>query len=262
LSWNAALPTTGSKMVDTATIYPDNWVAIEEWVDLEHYNFSEANSGRHAQGEVAVMSASTTTVVTSATILSSTPGSGAVAWSTDRGHLLYYLASWSEAPKTYQECDANVYLKTPSPSSFSSGDTFLLKWDTEDNDPYAEYASGAAGVPGYFVAKATGKYLAISTFSFNPVTFTDLNCITIYLQSVTGSTVTKTLSAREYIMIYEGDSANATSGTMPAHTLQLVGTFELTATNLIQSYATSTCAVAASGADGIRTTCLSIKRME
>lgn len=254
MSWNKALPTTGSEMVDTATIYPDNWVAIEEWLDTDHYTFTNSLSGKHRQGETAVMSASTTAVITSATTLSSTSGSGAIGWSTDRGHLLFFLSGgWGELPKTYQECDVASYMKTVSPSSFTVNSGVLV-FDQEDNDPYSLFSSS-----GYFTSSRTGKYLVTASLCFNQTAKESGQTVSLYVQSVRGSTVTKTLCSSVLTMGYEGS-------VVEKYTLQVVGCLELTAADLVQVYAsysgTDTGAIVLSGGTGVRTTFLSIKRIE
>lgn len=254
MTWNKSLPTTGSKMVDTATIYPDNWVAIEEWVDTDHYTFTNSLSGKHRQGETAVMSAATTSVVTSATLLSSNSGSGAIGWSTDRGHLLLFLSGgWGELPKTYQEGDVSAYQLTQD--SFTGA--LQQAFDEEENDPYSQYV----GSTGWFTATKTGKYLVSSSFSFSESgTYTDGNPVSLVIQSLTWrGVVIKTLSGSTLTMGYTGSNLSVGG---PKYSLEVVGCFSLSATDRIRVYIDTTSTVIPSGGSGVRTSFLSIKRIE
>lgn len=47
MAWDKTKPTTTSKIKDGPSIFQGNWVAIDDWTDVEHYGLSEASSGTH-----------------------------------------------------------------------------------------------------------------------------------------------------------------------------------------------------------------------
>ncbi len=169
--WPVSTGTGTSAVSGSTEQIRDNWAAMEEIIDVEHESMASADSGGHRPGQTGFILYGTKANI----VASSTPGTGALAYTTDTGEFLIYLPTaewksiteecWSRVRKvgTTQGIPHNVYTKITI-SVVASG----------SYDSLGEVSSDK------FIAKAAGYYLVVGIIRF-PSTATNYHrAVSIY----------------------------------------------------------------------------------
>jgi hypothetical protein len=159
-TWLKNSPTTNNKIKEIPAIIQDNFDAIEDAYELEHYSPASANvvPGAHRLGVIGAIGQGTTVELTG-----SSPLSGALAYDTTRGILRRYNgASWNDIGTSYHS-RVRAYLSSSVPITASTGGVGGrdIVYDTEDYDTLGEYDN----TTGIFTAKASGYYVVIAQAS-------------------------------------------------------------------------------------------------
>lgn len=161
MTWRKTYPTTKSKIKDLPTLHSDNFIAIEDALEYEHYSPASANatlSGAHRLGAVGTVYEGTTTQIAA---LSATAQVGALAYDTTLGMLVRYTGSLWQAIGQTQWSRMRAYLgANVSITADASAD--ILICGTEDYDTLSEYNNST----GVFTALASGYYAIIATTSW------------------------------------------------------------------------------------------------
>jgi hypothetical protein len=74
--WDKTVPTSGSKITSTPSIFQNNWAAMDSILGWEHYGMTSSLSGRHYAGYVGAMHVSGNAEIAALT----SPSTGALAW--------------------------------------------------------------------------------------------------------------------------------------------------------------------------------------
>lgn len=82
MAWDKTKPVPTTNIIDTPTIFGDNWDALDDILDAEHYGMESPLSGRHVSGAWSVCRSTTTCGLTA---LGANVASGAIAWDTTLG---------------------------------------------------------------------------------------------------------------------------------------------------------------------------------
>jgi hypothetical protein len=168
MAWDKTKPVIPTNIVDTPTIFPDNWNALEDTLDREHYAFDSALSGRHLSGAWGVCT-STTTCGLSAV---SDPVCGAIAWDTTvglgkiaDGTTVGGSATWNPV-NLMPHSRVNVYLTGDQTLTDTSEVTvpFNTKTSEEAFDTLSEFDISTH----LFTAKTFGYYLVTYQLTITP----------------------------------------------------------------------------------------------
>lgn len=159
-TWRKEYPKTTTRLSDLPEIHTDNFNVIQSASNYEHHSMASADtalSGKHRLGAVGVIFEGTTAEINA---LSSTCGTGAVAYDTTLGVMKYYSGSaWTvlttnwDRLRAYRSTDIAV-------TADASAD--ILPFDTEDYDTLSAY-NNATGV---FTATVSGYYLITANVCF------------------------------------------------------------------------------------------------
>lgn len=160
--WQKTVPTTGTNILDIATIFPGNWEAFEEILSEGHYLFSSSLSGRHIAGRTAVLCSAPTTGITAII----PPACGALGFDETLGSLMAYLdSSWTWVA-TWPQTHIKAYIGSDQ-SIPSSGSP--VEFDTEIEDDLVEWnATTFKFIPlrdGFFLIDAVMSIIAIGGIS-------------------------------------------------------------------------------------------------
>lgn len=109
--WTSTLPTTGTEIAAIASIFPGNWLEIENILGVEHYTFTSPLVGRHKPWKLpSILTAATSGI---SGIVPTEGLSGVLAFDTTIGQLCRYDegTGWVYVNKWTLPC-ASVYLST------------------------------------------------------------------------------------------------------------------------------------------------------
>lgn len=81
MTWNKAIPVSGSKILATPSIFGNNWESMDDILSKEHYGMTSSLSGRHKPGLVGTIYVGTNAQIAALT----TPTTGALAYVTNAG---------------------------------------------------------------------------------------------------------------------------------------------------------------------------------
>lgn len=160
MTWRKTYPTSKSKIKDLPTLHSDNFEAIEDALEYEHYSPASATatlSGAHRLGVVGAVYEGTTTQVTALTGMLS----GALAYDTTLGLFVRYSGSAWQAIGQNEWSRVRAYRST---NIAVTADTAIatLVFNTEDYDTLSGYNNST----GIFVAPVSGYYAIIAATSW------------------------------------------------------------------------------------------------
>ena len=156
MSWRKLYPNSDNAINEIPAILRDNFDAIEDAYDLEHYSPSSGSaavSGEHRLGLVGAIYEGTTAQIAALT----SPQDGALAYDTTVGVLIRYNGSaWFRIGANYWSRFRAYASSGTAVTSGASAQT--LVFDTENYDTLAEYST----TTGIFTALASGYYLLVA----------------------------------------------------------------------------------------------------
>lgn len=168
--WPVSTGTGTSAVSGSTEQIRDNWIAMEEIIDVEHESMASADSGGHRPGKTGFIS-----YETKANILAlSAPGTGALAYTTDTGEFLTYLptAEWEGITRNYWSRTRKY-----GSGTVPSGTWTKLTITTTGSGTYDSLSEVS---DSKFTAIAAGYYLLFHTVRF-PVASSDyIRAIGVY----------------------------------------------------------------------------------
>jgi hypothetical protein len=152
MGWISNWPLSGTPVSGSPDQKQDNFEIIEDWWDVEHFTFTSGNSGEHLPGRVAALYYGTQTQIDSLV----SPGTGSLAYATDKGTLELYRGSWERLTENYFSRVRNIATSMTIPTSVW---TPITTWESSSAsgmyDTLDEWSSSK------FTARAAGYYLVI-----------------------------------------------------------------------------------------------------
>ena len=150
-NWDATLPTSTTPIVDIPIFHTENWEAIEEFFDKEHYTFTSPASGRHIRSRFPIVN-----ITESASSLPSLLEGGMV-YARDTGENFIKLNNQVKAIHNLDISMVNAHL---SEQYVVNPGLHFIPYDVENKDVLSEWTtSGSQPSPYFFNPKTEGKYL-------------------------------------------------------------------------------------------------------
>jgi hypothetical protein len=164
MAWSTTVPTSGSKVLATPSIFQSNWDMMNNVLGVEHYDMKSPLSGRHQPGYTGSMFVSSSVTVTALT----NPFTGALAWITDAGSAMG-LVRGTAAWKSFHNDLLSTQIRILGPSSLTiaaSSYGFYLSGGSEISDPLSEWNT----TTGVFSACEDGYFWCTSTVVLSTTT--------------------------------------------------------------------------------------------
>ncbi len=153
----ANYPLSGTPISGSSDQKRTNFQILESWWNVEHFTFTSAGSGDHTAGRVATLYYGTQAQINAL----SSPGSGGLAWATDKGTLELYRGSWQRLTENAFSRVRNVASSADIPTNTL---TPVVTWESTSAsgmyDTLDEWANSK------FTAKAAGYYAITFSASF------------------------------------------------------------------------------------------------
>jgi len=151
MAWSSTKPISSEQIVDICGLFQAQWNVMELWQGVQHYAFSQSNSGRHRPGNTSVFCSDVTSSIMK---LSATSDTGALAQDTSACCYKYYSkvssawcpvdyynpAACADLPQTWVTASAASGWYTPTNASDEASHSV----DWPDNGGLFEF------YPGYY----------------------------------------------------------------------------------------------------------------
>lgn len=138
MGWQPTLPVPATKIKEGPGIFLGNFEAIENWTEIEHYNFTNTLSGKHKPGECAIIA-----IVASAEREALTDVPCAIAYDTEWSSFFYNDgAAWNNIGGAIDTGTRMIFYQDTSPIGWTILDELY------DKVLYITKGSGAGGETG------------------------------------------------------------------------------------------------------------------
>jgi hypothetical protein len=153
MGWISTYPLSSTEVSGSPDQKRTNFEGLEDWWDVEHHTFTSGDKGKHDGGRVSALYYGTQAEIDALT----SPGTGAIAWATDKGLFELYRGSWEPIAA---DAFSRVRKYASSMSIPTNTTTTITTWTTAGTGTYDTLGEWASNK---FTAKAAGYYLVTAS---------------------------------------------------------------------------------------------------